>query len=124
MAEVMDEAELKRLRALVDAATEGPWWSQEHNDKHGEDADVMANGCCITSEMNTENARFIAAARTAVPALLDEVERLKAVALAYEDEADRVGGELQRARRDFAEQRAAAEAIARAAGALPKPYGT
>ena len=69
-----------RLRELADAATHGPWTYDDGDgmvyapfDSGGiEDYDEVARTCSGT----TCDPAFIAAARTAVPALLDEVERL------------------------------------------------
>jgi ABC-type nitrate/sulfonate/bicarbonate transport system substrate-binding protein len=59
--------ERERLRGLVVAAAEGPW------DVEGRE---VYTGNCETVAMATqhEDAAFIAAARTAVPALLDALE--------------------------------------------------
>lgn len=95
------DEELKRLRELADAATEGPWrvvgadgYATGIWGPHAQD--VVAE----TKPMRQEDARLLVAARTAVPALLDEVARLKAVALTFEDEADRLGGELKKAQEE------------------------
>lgn len=74
------------LRRLADAATEGPWEAQDYDDNPGDE------GSCVlthepergtraiayaiaypwtTPESCNADAEFIAAARTAVPALLD-----------------------------------------------------
>ena len=90
----MSGIDIAQLRALEAAATPGPW---KHDlDKDGrrsqriESADVvrMDNGAVVASLHITAwkqggrnaspDAAFIAAARTAVPALLAEVERLQA----------------------------------------------
>lgn len=83
----MTEEELDHLRALCDAATPGPW----------EDGTAM---CCPdmgwvdgpkgkgticpvyeaakrTHTLDSNDAAFIAAARTALPALIEEVKRLR-----------------------------------------------
>lgn len=78
------EANLQSLRDLLEKATKGPWIAQE-----------AANGArivrapgksvCMTpaaylpgpKALNATNAAFIAAARSALPALLDEVEGLR-----------------------------------------------
>jgi hypothetical protein len=95
--------ELKRLRELCDAATKGEWvtaWSDSKDRKMcfegvcvpNDDApfDWSTLGFTATRVMRIEvekgsleqlqaqaNARFIAESRTALPALLDEVERLE-----------------------------------------------
>lgn len=91
-----------QLRALADAATPGPW-EYEWDEDEGEitvragtaraDEDGSAPGSYVTTDMILEredawpedsgeqyaaDAEFIAAARTAVPALLDENAALRA----------------------------------------------
>lgn len=66
----MTEEEIKRLRALCDAATPRPWEANSFTD-----AGFMAL-----------DAAFIAAARDAVPALLDEVVRLRSEVARLQDE--------------------------------------
>ena len=99
----MTTEELKRLRELCDAATKGEWvtaWSDSKDRKMcfedvcvpNDDApfDWSTLGFTATRVMRIEvekgsreqlqaqaNARFIADARTALPALLDEVEKLR-----------------------------------------------
>lgn len=70
------------LRALCDAATPGPWeWSHllNPNGLLSGDCEVIAilpeHTCSL--EMLEADAAFIAASRTAVPEILDEVERLQ-----------------------------------------------
>ena len=62
----------KHLRALANAASPGPWTpahgSRRWVDIHVPQEDVAAN--------HDADAAFVAAARTAVPELIDEVERL------------------------------------------------
>lgn len=71
-------------RRLADAATPGPWeWSHllNPNGLLSGDCEVIAilpeHTCSL--EMLEADAAFIAASRTAVPELLDEVERLEAL---------------------------------------------
>lgn len=60
-------------QALTDAATAGPWAvSEDYSDVLDPYGDQLA------SFFKTADGRFIAAARTAVPALLAEVRRLRA----------------------------------------------
>lgn len=75
---------LAALRALADAATPGPW--SVYQTMHAEPKVVDSTGNWPSGEVapvslspenyGRANAAFIAAARGAVPALLDEVERL------------------------------------------------
>lgn len=66
----MTSDELKKLRALADAATPGPWSIISS----GKFAHVRE----IEGDMLTQDAAFIAQARDVIPKLLDEVEELKA----------------------------------------------
>jgi hypothetical protein len=62
-------AQLEEWKRLESAATEGPWKAEFGNLRYpcqAEDAEIVAN------------AAFIAASRTALPALIAEVERLNA----------------------------------------------
>lgn len=90
--------DLAALRALVEAAPPGPWWFCAYDEDDGylckcgklwSDADNEEPLFEVTWPMRGDKeiaiARFIMAARTAVPALLDEVERLRAL---VETEAD------------------------------------
>ena len=71
----MTEKELSEMRARCDAATPGPW-------KAGFCGDITSNGADIgeTYEENGDPA-FIAAARSDMPRLIDEVEGLQAEAV-------------------------------------------
>lgn len=85
----MTPARLAELRAVADAATKGPWVA------------VIADGACLGIDAEADpdgivetdaghyppkpaDAVFIAAARAAVPDLLDEIERMRAVVEAAE----------------------------------------
>ena len=77
----MTQQELAALKALAEAATPGPW---EEVAESGEwwitsASDETASLYVIpdTGLMNQADVDFIAASRTAVPALLAEVERLR-----------------------------------------------
>ena len=73
---------LARIRALTDAASPGPWFDEERNlDKQWDLTTVyytFHNGETpdrdLVAEAAYDNAEFIAAARTTVPALLDALE--------------------------------------------------
>jgi len=72
--------QLAEWRALAAAATEGPWLA--HPAMADQPAEISApnfNGMHepMLDLLSTEDAAFIAAARTAVPALVAEVERLR-----------------------------------------------
>ena len=68
------------IEALAEAATPGPWWADsweiyggtEDTPRYDEDGDKVwiAESCAGDWGQDTANGKFIAAARTAVPALL------------------------------------------------------
>lgn len=72
----MTNDERARLKALCERANAGPWTVQEMPVGW-----VRVNGplYCIADEVESRDGRFIAAARTALPALLEENERLRAL---------------------------------------------
>lgn len=84
----MTPDELAAIKALVDAATEGPWrtgdqWNSagtvgvlSAKSTHGNE-DIVAS--CCDHGADPADAQFIAHARQDVPRLLAEVERLTAV---------------------------------------------
>lgn len=105
MTDRLDDAALAAIRALCDAATPGPWEARIYDDGafvdmpgtpaalfsdawQAKDGDggisVDLNSAGPVSEVNKRNIEFIAACRTAVPALLAEVERLRADAAALQ----------------------------------------
>ena len=108
----MDATERARLRALCEAATPGPW-DAIYDEDAGEwmvrtgHADVavltwqQAIDALGLSPMTMRTAAFIAASRTAIPALLDDSERLDAA----ERERDEARAEVERLRRELAEAR-------------------
>jgi hypothetical protein len=65
--------ELDRWKQLAEAATEGPWEVVEYE----AGVFIMFSDGFDSSSMGTGDARFIAAARDAVPRLVAEVERLR-----------------------------------------------
>ncbi len=65
----MTDEELDHLEALANAATEGPWTWDTYI--------VRADGRPIITADSAMDARFIAASREAVPALIAEVRRLR-----------------------------------------------
>lgn len=106
----MTDDELKKLRALAGAATPGPWIAQPDNDAGPARVGSLAtdewfvsvdrhNGGkeyrdgwierWVPKENANATAAFIAVARTAVPALLDEVERLRATCEGLRVEVER-----------------------------------
>lgn len=96
----MTPADIKRLRELCDKATPGPWHNNGPFEKafedHGWRAIAGSKFVHVARKYQQPypqcavDADFIAAARTALPELLDEVERLRAIEAAAEawDEND------------------------------------
>lgn len=84
---MIDDATLTRWRAVTDKATAGPWSNLSLDGEPIESVwtDAEAIATCDTdapsfafhASQAREDAAFIAEARTAMPALLDEMERLK-----------------------------------------------
>jgi hypothetical protein len=70
------QQQLQKWRRLADAATPGEWWT-ELRFVFAQDGEMVAAGEGLSDD-KIANAAFIAAAREAVPALLDEVARLRA----------------------------------------------
>jgi hypothetical protein len=73
----MTHEQLQILRALCEKATPGPW--EYHKSESGDGVLCPRGGYVVEVGHGTTNndAAFIAAARDALPALLDEVERLR-----------------------------------------------
>ena len=78
----MTDDELKELRRLADAATPGPWYAG-HSYEQGDPGTYVGQEndwriiVCDDQEPRVEDAAFIAAAREAIPKLLDEIKRLR-----------------------------------------------
>jgi hypothetical protein len=98
--------DIDQLRALLVKTTPGPWsLGKPYVDDEGyrefplfasvNGTTVCPAAVCLpfphVSGMQEANAAFVMAARTALPALLDEVERLRA-ALSAQPGAQRTGG--------------------------------
>ena len=66
-----------RLRALADAATPGPW-EADLSDPSPAWAAVTTPDRCIAEHLTREDAQLVAAARAAVPALLDALDAAEA----------------------------------------------
>lgn len=81
------KVDIERLRALCNAATSGPWDVLNHQEHLGTDNDECAWWSVRAGEQELidvqwskrSNATFIAAARTALPEALDEIEALRHV---------------------------------------------
>ena len=76
----MTDERLAELRALADAATPGIWDFTSHNVPGTYRAHILGEPPVLIISMarRDEDLAFIAASRTAIPELLDEVERLRA----------------------------------------------
>lgn len=77
----MTPEQLAALKALADAATPGPWEEVAESGEWWITGPDIYNDAVMTtnaSEISQADADFICAAREAVPALLAEVERLRA----------------------------------------------
>lgn len=75
-----------QLRTLGEAATPGPWWIEYEAGPESVWAAVAGTGGYTASapiiDAYSEDAALIAALRNALPALLDRLDALEAVALA------------------------------------------
>jgi hypothetical protein len=94
---VIDQTVLQRWRELADKATHGPWRWDDHRDgivqvvqdPYPSTGTVVGAGTvgyenaslCISED----DAAFIVEARTAVPKLLDEIERVEAECAAWRE---------------------------------------
>ena len=82
---VINTDELKRLRDLCDVATPGPWYSVQYANYWDVQTDDECGSKTVNDEVNVglealHNNNLMAESRTAIPALLDEIERLKKLA--------------------------------------------
>lgn len=76
----MKQAEIDAIRARCDKATPAPWNTVETSDYseiHTQNDDEYSHPLALVGS-TTDDADFIANARTDIPALLEEVERLQA----------------------------------------------
>ena len=77
----MDEKQLQEIRARVEEASDGPWWLEETTTGSGKYEMVCKDGglvVAIADEMfNEYDSDFVIRARTDIPDLLAEVERLR-----------------------------------------------
>lgn len=82
MTNAIDEAELGRLEAACSKATPGPWYSfVEGRDHESGSSFIQTAGHDIELTGATpEDQDFIASARNAMPLLIAEVRRLRALA--------------------------------------------
>ena len=84
--------ELDSLKVMVDAATEGPWELVDKNDMGNcyiyfegsiTDRITIVTADPVRPWLTEENATFIAASREAVPRLIAELERARALLQAF-----------------------------------------
>ena len=72
---------LDEIEARANAATPGPWYGNRNCGVYAVNVGQVAGtgcGCCTKSRLTDEDAAFIAAARTDVPALIARVRELEA----------------------------------------------
>ena len=70
--------DLEAIKARAEAATSGPWEYQGIGE-------IVARGILLTTDLADDaDAEFIAHARTDVPLLASEIERLRARLMKYE----------------------------------------
>ncbi|NBW09321.1 MAG: hypothetical protein EBR82_14980 [Caulobacteraceae bacterium] len=76
----MNDLDLDEIERRANAATPGPWTGKVNSCVEAADEAVFETGCgcCTDSTLSEENATFIAAARTDVPALIARVRELEA----------------------------------------------
>lgn len=115
---VPTDAQLSEWRTLTDSASEGPWgWRYMSTGEaiveqvDVEEAHLVAElgSCKDHPGMQGHDAEFIAAARAAVPQLLDEVERLSAQLAELRDVAEARGNLHANAERMLTEARTQGE---------------
>ncbi len=96
---------LAEIAARAEAATAGPWCTDGaelyQGDEYAWDAFWVGETCrADEADGGTADAAFIAAARTDVPALLAEVERLRKSVTYHQDRADRLSRQVSSVRRE------------------------
>jgi hypothetical protein len=80
---MIQDKTLQKWRELASAATPGPWYDELAAEPPSPGIETETGSCVAFAqiregeEFDHADARFIAAAREAVPQLLDEVERLR-----------------------------------------------
>ncbi len=100
----MTPDEIAADRAVIDAATDGPWWIEQTPDRQS----AVVAGAWVTLDWGDPDAAFIAAARTGWPRALDALEVM----------ADAVLDEMTRAEKAEAEVAALRERVADLEGQL------
>jgi hypothetical protein len=87
----------KSIRERAERATPGPWFHKTHSYGPRHNKIVSHSLCHVDTDgiaMNADNIAFIAAARTDVPALCDEVDSLRAALAKAERERDEARKQL------------------------------
>lgn len=106
------EIDRSELRRLCEAATPGPWAYEDgsivNREHEGDDWDIAE-----VYPQNRANAHLIAAARTALPALLDALESAEAMVSALNGDVTELGQRLEAAEERERGLRKALEEIAR-----------
>lgn len=112
----MTDAELQAIKARCDAATQGPWIAYD-----GDEWWYVEASLSICIELTEDNATFIAAARTDIPALLAEIAQLRFIVTEYREGMHEAKGALnaEKHRADVAEQEL--ERLRQADMPKPKP---
>jgi hypothetical protein len=83
MADPQEDSMFEKARALVDAATEGPWTPRDAEHDCYNTASVYATGAFVVADCpdgGMPDAEFIAMARNLFPAMLDVIEAAEVVA--------------------------------------------
>ncbi len=83
------EEQINEILAVCGKATPGPWYGLQDagvftNPEHEKPIFETGCGCCTSADLKTEDADFIALARTALPQLAEDYRKLLAVAEAAE----------------------------------------
>lgn len=76
----MTTEQLEAIRKRAEAATGGDWYVNKRDYSYGKDSKLVTNKHVYIAKVfgGNPDAEFISAARTDIPALLAEVERLRA----------------------------------------------
>ena len=93
--------DLGAFRARAEAATEGPWTWASHTTADGDEwavFDPADHALASNRDGWAPDAEFIAHARSDIPALLDEVERVRVVRNIWRKRANRAEAALARVR--------------------------
>ena len=108
---MIPEEKLKEWERLAAEATPGPWeavdeepWVALYVANKGEDADGVWLAD-FSRYRNNANAKFCAASREAIPALIEEVRRLRERAVELSDERSQIARQREAAIKDFWEVR-------------------